>query len=55
MANQRKKGKKKIAFWLTDEEISILKEEAAERQLNMTDVVRTLLVSVAKKRGIVQK
>ena len=52
MANQRKKGKKKIAFWLTDEEISILKEESQIKGLNMTDVFRGLLVSVAKKRNI---
>ena len=52
MGNQRKKGKKKYSFWLTEAEGSLLKEMAEIEEINMTDVFRTLLIEKAKKKGI---
>ena len=54
MANCRKKGKKKITFWLTDAEIGVLKEEGAVEGLNMTDVIRQQIILIAKKRGVLR-
>ena len=55
MANSRKKGKKKITFWLTDAEISVLKEEGTLAGLNMTDVIRQQIILIAKKRGVLRQ
>lgn len=48
MPNSRKKGKKKVAFWLTDAEIDLLAELAEIAQINRTDVMRTLLIKGKK-------
>lgn len=52
MANMRKKGKKKVSFWLTEAERNLLKEAADKEGLNMSDVISTLLINNAKKKGI---
>ena len=54
MANSRKKGKKKVSFWLTEAERNLLKEAADKEGLNMSDVIRTLLINNAKQCGIIR-
>lgn len=49
MANSRKKGKKKLGFWLTNAEIQLLKDIAEETGLNMTDALRQMLINNAKQ------
>ena len=49
MANSRKKGKKKLGFWLTQAEIQVLKDIADETGLNMTDALRQMLINNAKQ------
>lgn len=50
MANCRKKGKKRLGFWLTEAEIQLLKDIADEMGLNMTDVLRQMIITTAKKQ-----
>lgn len=45
MANARKKGKKKLSFWLTESERELLKEIADNAQINQTDAIRMLLIT----------
>ena len=54
MANMRKKGKKKVSFWLTEAERNLLKDAAEKEGLNMSDVIRTLLINNAKAKGILK-
>ena len=54
MANARKKGKKKVGFWLTEAERSLLKDAADEAGLNMSDMIREILINHAKKKGIIK-
>lgn len=49
MANQRKKGKKKLGFWFTDGEIQLLKDIAEQEGLNMTDAIRNMMTQYHKK------
>lgn len=52
MANMRKKGKKRVAFWLTEAERSLIKELADAYGVNQTDAFRTILIEAAKREGI---
>ena len=49
MANQRKKGKRKLGFWFTEGEIEILKYIAEVEGLNMVDTIRHVLAMHHKK------
>lgn len=49
MANSRKKGKRKLGFWLTEAEVQLLKDISQETGLNMTDVLRQMLITTAKQ------
>lgn len=50
MANSRKKGKKRLGFWLTDAEVQLLKDISESMGLNMTDALRQMLITTAKKQ-----
>ena len=54
MANMRKKGKKRVAFWLTEAERSLIKELADAYGVNQTDAFRTILIKTAKQEGIIK-
>lgn len=54
MANRRKAGKEKVAFWLTKAEKSLLKAIADEDALSMTDAIRQLLITAAKEKKILK-
>ncbi len=54
MANMRKKGKKRVAFWLTEAERSLIKELADSYGVNQTDAFRTILIQTAKKEGLIK-
>ena len=41
MANQRKKGKKKVGIWMTQEEIATAKKLAKVRGISVTDLLKT--------------
>ena len=51
MANQRKPGKKKIGFWLTEGEIQTLDELAGEAGLNRIDTFRNILTKYALEQN----
>lgn len=44
MPNARKMGKRKIAFWLTESEVKLIDDIAAELGLNRTDAFRDTLL-----------
>lgn len=44
MPNARKKGKKKVSFWLNELEREMLKEIADSKQVNQTDAIRMTLL-----------
>ena len=41
MANQRKKGKKKVGIWMTQEEIATAKKLAKVRGITVSDLLKT--------------
>lgn len=50
MPNQRKRGKRQVAFWFTDEEITELKRTAEMLGLTMTDLIRRATHEIARTR-----
>jgi hypothetical protein len=49
MPNARKAGKKKLGFWLTDEECEMLQFVADAKKVNKTDALRILLVDYSRR------
>lgn len=54
MAGIRKKGKKKIGFWLNEAERNLLKEIADREGLTQTDALRKLLIEASKREGVMK-
>lgn len=52
MPNQRKKGKIKATFWLTERQRNKLKALAEDAGLNMTDMFKEMLEAYAQVRNI---
>ena len=50
MPNVRKKGKKHVAAWLTEEEWLMLKREAAKRGQTQTDFLREKIYEAANRK-----
>lgn len=49
--NARKKGKKKVGFWVDDEEERQLKEAAKALGMNVSDFLKTAFLKTTKKEG----
>lgn len=54
MPNKRKPGKQKLGFWLTPSERGLLKDAAQRAGVNMSDMIRIILIEHAKKEGILK-
>ena len=52
MPNQRKKGKRSLGFYFTDEERDLLKTVAAKSGMNMSDFIKHMVKEIAKKEGL---
>ena len=54
MPNQRKKGKRQIAVWLTEEEKSLVERLVAEGAAqSMSDIFKEAIIANAKEKGII--
>lgn len=54
MPNQRKKGKRQIAVWLTEEEKSLVERLVAEGAAqSMSDIFKEAIIAKAKEKGII--
>ena len=53
--NQRKKDKTQFSLWMTPEEREILVRAAEKRNMTMSDLLKILVESEAKRIGINKK
>jgi hypothetical protein len=52
MPNARKKGKRQIRVWLTQDEIDALRAIAKQRETNMTEIIKSVVKEKADEYGI---
>lgn len=45
-------GRVKVSFWMTKDEKALLTEAAAREGVNMSDMMRILLIRNAKREGV---
>ena len=53
--NQRKKGKTQFSIWMTPEEREMLVRAAEKRVMSMSDLLKMLVESEAKRIGVAKK
>ena len=53
--NQRKKGKIQFSIWMTPEEREMLVRAAEKRDMSMSDLLKMLVESEAKRIGVNKK
>ena len=53
--NQRKKGKTQFSIWMTPEEREMLVCAADKRNMSMSDFIKMLVESEAKRIGVAKK
>ena len=56
MPNQRKKGKKQVAVWLTDKEQALIERLLAEGAIaSKSDLFKEAIIARAKGKGFIEK
>ena len=56
MPNQRKKGKKQVAVWLTDKEQALIERLLAEGAItSKSDLFKEAIIARAKEKGYMEK